>query len=69
LACSAAPHSAAPGGGGSRHIDGKLRLARRGLHWPLGVLRRSLFAVLEAFLRAIAPLTILPFVDIAQAFE
>jgi hypothetical protein len=50
LLCS--PQSCNAGGGGSRHIDGKLRVARRGLHWPLGVLRRSLFAVLETFLRA-----------------
>jgi hypothetical protein len=68
LACSAAPNPATPGAA-APHIDGKLRVARRGLHWPLGVLRRSLFAVLETFLRAIVPLTILPFVDIAQAFE
>jgi len=34
-----------------------------------GVLRRSLFAVLETFLRAIVPLAILPFVDIAPGFE
>src|SRR5882757_11335689 len=34
-----------------------------------GVLRRSLFAVLETLLRAIVPLAILPFVDIAEAFE